>query len=529
MADQGQLNKQHLKLYLKVLYNTNNRRAKTPYNSKTENSNRIVLQMLGSVVMGVPLVFFITRFNNFTFALEMTFLSIISLLVLSFITEYSNLLFDTKDNDILFHRPISDRTVFAGRVIYILLFAFLMGSAMSLIPMIYLLVVDGGMMLLGYIVALVFTIFFSVFISLFLYMVLIKYLGGEKFNKFLYAFQILISAGLILFINIDRDFFQSVDFDSVATNLSHWAFAIPPVWEYGIVDFIANGNNSYSNLLLVLLAVVVPAVLGWFSYKYLAKSFKHEILKSDVKVGRKSSGFKISLAAFYAKMCTFNVVERNLFKTIYKILCRDKDFMMKVSSSAATMIILAGLNAYRIFVKSNETDGAPSDVMLLVIIYMLSVMYINAAQRFSIGKFKDVSDKYKASPMAKPGVISIAVIKALSCMFLVPIYMVASVFIVFVWGWEAVVNLIAVFFVVNIVANFTVFSGKSRFPLSLNNGDDGSTLTVMFGLFLLLVAAALHFIAMVIPYGVWGYTLIVAGASMLMMSRLKKKKWRDFM
>lgn len=528
MVKADKLNKHHLKLYLKVLYKINNRRAKSPYNNKSDSSGRMVFQLLGCVMLGLPLLIINMNVDKLALALNITFLCIISLLVFSFVTEFCNLLFDTKDNEILFPRPISNKTVFVGRVIYILSYSFILGFAMALFPMIYLLVNEGGMVFLGFFAALVPAILFSIFISLFLYMVLIKLLGGERFNKLMYGIQVVLSVFIILLINIDRGFFDSIDFCETASVFNYWTFAIPSAWEYSIVDLIVNGNKSANNLQLVSMATLFPLILGWFSYRYLSRSFKQEILKSDVKVGKSKSKFRISLAGFYADLCTFNKTERNLFKTIYKVLCRDKDFMLKVTSSVVTMFVLVALNLYKIFVESAKSHEAPSDIMLLVVIYVLSVMYISAAQRFSIGKFNDVSERYKASPMASPGVLNIVVVKVLSCMFLLPIYLIAGVFVFYVWGWNALLGLVVAFFAVNIVANLTVFSGKSCFPLSLNKGDGDGVWTVILSLLFLFLAATFHFLAGLIPYGLPVYILSIAVFFIFSMRKLKRKQWKDF-
>lgn len=89
--------------------------------------------------------------------------------------------------------------------------------------------------------------------------------------------------------------------------------------------------------------------------------------------------------------------------------------------------------------------------------------------------------------------------------------------------------MVTVFFIINIITRITIFSGKSKFPLSLNNADGEKFGIVLFSILLLLLAAAIHYLALIIPYGAWVYVLIAGIFYFIMMRGLRKKKWRDFM
>jgi len=450
------------------------------------------------------------------------------MLIVSFILEYSNVLFDANDNNILFYRPISDKTVFLGRVVYIALFAFLFGLSMGVIPLIYLLIAKGCLVFLSFLVAVITIILFSVFFSLFLYMLLMRWVGGEKLNKFIFIFQMLISIGIILISNVGSDYLKTIDFSGLNFFSHYWCLLIPPAWEVAIVDMFSFGNYSLTNILLSIMAVLVPLVLGVISYKFLSKSFKQEILKFDVKSEGKTDKKRFSFANIFAKLFTRNREELSIFKTIYRILHREKTFMMSMYSSFAFLLVITAINFYKISTKEGEMTVELSNRFSTILLYILSMVFISAAQRFSIGNFKDVSDKYKAAPIARPGIVKIATIKVLNCKFLIPVLTVASVFIIYLWGWDKILSLISVYFIVNIIAAVIIFSGKSRFPLSLSKADGEKTGDAIISFILLILAGFIHYGVLFISYGILVYMLVAGLLYYLLMRRFRKVMWGDF-
>ena len=98
-----QLNKTHLKEYLRLLYVANNRVDKKNSTNST-SSTRWLKQFGASLLIGAFLVFVFSRMADFNLATAIFFLVIMFTLIAEFLSEYAIILLDTKDNDILFEQ-----------------------------------------------------------------------------------------------------------------------------------------------------------------------------------------------------------------------------------------------------------------------------------------------------------------------------------------------------------------------------------------------------------------------------------------
>lgn len=529
MVSTEKINMQQLKAYLKLLYKINNRKAQSSFSKKKDGSNRIVMQIVSCTIIGLPLMFIIRSMNNFDFALFSAFTFIMTLLVLNFINECSDVLFNTNESNILFHRPINDRTVFAGRLIYILLYGLVFGLAMALIPLVYLFVSDGFEVFLGFLLGTISTVFFSVSFSAFLYMVLVKAMGGEKFKKVLFVFQAVISMGLIITINLDKTFLQNVDFSTINFLSEYWVLLLPPAWEFGIVDLVSGINISITSILLAILGIIAPIGLSCISLRYLSDSFKSDMIALDNKSNRIVKKKRFALENIFARLFTHSRQEAGIFKTVFKILLRDRDFMMKMYSSSAVFVTIMGLNFYKMLGTETVMSEKKISVIIVLILYTAAMVFIMSAERFAVGEHKDISDRYKGAPVENPGMLSVAIIKSLYSIFFIPLFTLITIGMVYIWGAGTLLDVMIVFFASNIIVRVLSFSGKKKFPLSLDKAHGESFWTTMLTLFSSIFLGAVHWGVKLVPYGSLVYCLVLGILYFILIKNLRQSTWREFM
>ncbi|MGB5989692.1 MAG: hypothetical protein WBG43_08130 [Marinifilaceae bacterium] len=520
-----QLNKTHLKEYLRLLYVANNRVDKKNSTNST-SSSRWAKQFWASLLIGSFLVFMFSRMADFNLATALFFLVIMFTLIAEFLSEYAIILLDTKGNDILFHHPISSQTVFAGRLIYILAVALFSGLTIAFPYLIYVIVSKGVLVGLGFIISCVLTIISSISLALFLYVLLFKFCGAERLKNIINYVQIAMSMILIATYYLSIELFDLTDLSQLSFSYEWWSVFVPSYWFLSILDILGGVEIPVFAKLFPALAVILPCVLSVFSYKYLSKIFKTELIRFDHKEKKTEKiKSKFTLTNFYIKFFAVNKIERELFVLYKKLLSRDKNFKMAVYPAIAYSLVMPIIRIVK------ETSKAPlsesTDVSLfLFALYFSSIVFITSVFSFHIGDYGKLSDLYRVSPLKKKGLIMTSALKVLNYNFLLVPMLLCSVFIGYIWGFTYVFNVVTVFFIVNIICMLMLLIGTSRFPLSLAKGDsDKISMGVkMFAIiaFLSMVGVA-HYYILFATYGLIIYTSLLAVVYLIIIRYLRVK------
>lgn len=520
-----QINKTHLKDYLKLLYIANNR-VDHGFSKKSNTSSRWIKQFFSSAVVGLLSMFMLAFFPNFQFASFLFFIILMITLITSFLSEYSNILLDTKDNNILFHHPISSQTVFTGRLIYIIAVALFSGLSICFPSILYMLFAKGALMGLGFFFASILAIFTSVSLALFLYILLFKFLGGERLKDIINYIQIGFSVVFISCFYLSDHLFDVSDIENIIFTYEWWAAFVPPLWQVAFIDVFSPVATSVLCKLLAAIALFFPIVIGLFSYKHLASVFKTEMVKFDIKEQRmEKKKSKLALSVIYAKLFTINKLERSLFSLYNKLFSRDRSFKMMVYPAVAYSLVLPLIK----ILKANKEAGLSVDTsasVYLTALYYSSMLFITAVLYLSIGDYGNVSDIYKAAPLKKTGFVLSSSLKVLNYnFFLIPLF-ISSVFITYVWGWTHLLSVVTVFLSINIVGIFALLASEFKFPLSLPKAEMSKTsMGVMIFLVMILLGflGLMHYYILMAPYGLIIYTSLLAIGYLASLSALRSK------
>lgn len=507
-----QLNKTHLKEYLKLLYVANNRVDKRS-SKKSNTSNRWLKQFAAFLGMGVFFLFVFSRIPNFDISTSLFFLVLIFTLITEFLSEYTMILLDTKDNNILFHHPISSQTVFVGRLIYILAVALLSGLSLAIPYFIYVIVLKGFLVGLGFVISCLLAIISSVSLALFLYVLLFKLCGAERLKNIINYVQIGMTMTLLAVYYLSIELLDFADFSQLSFSYEWWSVFIPSSWFLSILDVVNGSDIPVFAKLFSIIGVVLPCVLSYFSFKYLSRIFKTELVRFDHKeIKIEKSKKKFSLSNAYSKLVAVNRVEKELFVIYKKLLGRDKNFKMAVYPAIAYSLVMPII---KIVKASSEAplSASSSASIFLYVLYFGSFVFIGSVFSFYIGDYSDVSDLYRVSPLKKRGLIITSLLKVLSFNFLLLPLLLSSIFIQYIWGYTYLLNVLTVFFVVNILSIVMLLFGTLRFPLSLSKADSNKVIMTFQILGIMTVLGVLgvaHYFILSVSYGLIVYTLILA-------------------
>ncbi|MBZ0098498.1 MAG: hypothetical protein K8F30_05410, partial [Taibaiella sp.] len=182
----------HVKLMMdnrKPLSFGNNRGVE--HKKKKDRKYTTWLTMLFSFFMGFVYVFpvIITEFDP-VIGLAFFYTMFIFIFTFTLITDFANVLIDTKDKFVLFSRPVSDRTIMLSRLLYIMIYLLRLVIPMSLPAWIVFGIIKGWKGALFFPFPLVLLVFVVLFLVSALYLLMLRLASPGRFKDVLNYFQI---------------------------------------------------------------------------------------------------------------------------------------------------------------------------------------------------------------------------------------------------------------------------------------------------------------------------------------------------
>jgi ABC-2 type transport system permease protein len=439
-------------------------------------------------------------------ALVFIYTIIIFMTAISLISDFTSVLLDTTDNAIIQFRPIDSRTMAVARIVHIILYMLMITLSLSLGTLILGAVKYGPLFMLLFLISLMFVVLFVVFVSNIFYLFLIKVSGEKRFRDIILYFQIFMAALAMGIYQLPRLMGASF-LKNFTLEIRWWTYFMPPAWLAAPVDAAVTGVMSREALFLTLIGIFLPVVCMVIVIRYLAPGFNKAILrleKAGPEIETKIKGHKLPL--FFSRLVASKPAERAAFQLVWWVSGRDRKFKLKVYPSFGYMLAMAA------FMTLNQKGGLtkallnlPNTKSYLFFLYFGCLLIPMALLQMRL------SDQYQAAwvyyflPIARPGEIIRGGIKAMIVKFGGIIFIMLSVLILFIWGWQVIDDICLAFLNMVIVSYALGLVVKNDFPFAkaYSVAREAQKGIVVFPLLLIPgILGVLHFILTFVPYGV---------------------------
>ena len=407
--------------------------------------NIFISLVMGGVYM-LPLIIVTDR----VFSLTIFFTLLLAVMTLMLITDFSNVLFDARDKYILFPRPVNDRTLVLARMLHVFIYLFRIVLPMSLPGWVALGYFDGLRSALLFPFILILMVCFALFLVNSIYLLVLNLVKAEKFKDIINYFQIVASAVFFASVYLLPRLFDSEhphDFDILNYR---WVRFIPSYWLAVCWSWIGFPTSLAGTTYLGVLAVILPLVCMYVLVKWLAPAFSQKISGIDavdvsehrtVGIERRKTGSK-----FYQKIAyAFNRSDdaRAGFMIAWLQTSRSRSFRMRVFPTFAYIPVyffyMLTQNHTSFAYAFNHLNYQPRHLLLL---YMSSFVMISALNYLTMSDQYKAAWVYYATPVEKPGRIMIGAFKAIWVKYFLPFLITLSVFILYVWGVSAIMDII---------------------------------------------------------------------------------------
>lgn len=497
---------------LQVKLTMDKRRVPTIFNvnasKKKKEGNQFVKSLGIYALYGITLVPFIFLGDNYLFQVSIMFGITMFILMTSLISDFSAVLLDVRDKTILNTKPVDSRTVNAAKIVHVTIYITLLAGAFLIIPIIFMIGVQGVIFSLLFLIEMLFLILFIMSLTALIYIFILRYFSGEKLKDIINYVQILLSVGIIIGYQIVIRIFDFVSFD-FTYNFSWWHVFIPPMWFGAPFELFLHQNSSSGIILLSILALIMP-IGSIILYYRLMPTFERNLEKLMEETA-KNNKRKWKLGALIERIICTGHEERTFYRFSATMMSQERDFKLRVYPGLGMAFIFPFIflfndlstRSFSELVNSNSYFTIYfSHIIIGIVVYMLKY----SAKYKGAWIFQTTPIKYRSQFYS-------ATLKAFLVKLYLPIFLSLSVVYVAIFSIRIIPDLAVVLLTAmlhTLIAYKWLNNGIYPFSEALETSQQGgSSMKTFLLMFIVALFAGVHFTVKFFPMGIYGYLVVL--------------------
>ncbi len=462
---------------------------------------------------GLLTIPFIVLGDNYLFQMSIMFGFVMFIVMTSMIADFSSVLLDIRDKNILYTRPIDKKTISAAKMMHVFIYLFYLTASIVTIPLIVGLFRHGIVFFLLSIILIILMEAFILVLTALIYMLILKFFDGEKLKDIVNYVQIGLSFTIMIGYQVLGRSFEIINFHAVLTP-KWWQVFIIPMWFAAPYEVALNGHFDSFYIIFSILAISVP-IVAFFVYLRLVPTFEKNLQKLavySVAKEKKQSKFGKTIIQL---LCS-SKEEQAFFRFASIMMKNERDFKLKVYPSLGFAIIMPFIflfNSLRDGGFSSISDGKGYLTIYSTMIFIPSVIMM---LKFS-GKYKGAWI-YKTLPLGDLSPLFKGTLKAFLVRLYLPMYFIICILFVVIFGGRVIPDLILVLLISALYSVICFIILKKAIPFSESFEAVGQTESwKVFGLMIpIVIFAGLHYLSTLVGFGVYIYIVIMLIANLFL-------------
>lgn len=521
-----------MRLILKVKLTMDERRVPTimkDNRNEDKGKNKFMKSLLFYGLMGLFIGMITFLPINKMYVYTMFFGMFMFLVLTVFISDFSSVLLDVRDRNLIATRGVSSRTINAAKITHICYYVFLISLSLCWLAII-------GTFKSGILTGILFLVeifiadIFMIVITALLYFFILKFFNGEKVKDIINFVQIILTIVMAVGYQFLGRIFNLVDFNITYTE-KLWNLIFPPMWFSSPIYLAEGGRISSINIALTVIAVIVP-LISIMIYIKQSNNFELYLAKlnsSDSKEKEKRKGVFFKLGRVF---CRSNA-EKAYYTLANSIMKKEREFKLKVYPSLGFTIVFPLLFIF-IFSQDNkfssllEWQNSLANSKNYLNIYFFALMISTVMTMLQYSQCYKAAWIFKTSPLTDEGEIYRGSYKAFLFNVLLPLYLFESIIFILCFKVKVIIHLIiALLFITLMIPSLHMMNNFSLpFTEEFNAGDNSSN--VIIAILSLCVVGAGAFIHNILVQriemlSIYGVVLIILNVVMWRKIAMKKE------
>lgn len=423
---------------------------------------------------------------------------IMFMLITTLVSDFSSVLLDVKDKNILFTKPIDHRTINAAKIIHILNYLVSLSLALAGPSLIIAFIKYGIIFVLVFLIELILINITMILFTSLLYFLLLYFFDGEKLKDIINYFQIFLSIVLIIGYQVMVRVVDFVDMD-MKLDLKWWHGLVPSVIFSSPLSIIGDRDFQACNLVFSVLTIVIPIISIIIYMKYVVPNFEKSIqkLNDNSSSNNKKMGRKLKKLQRVAKIVCRNNEEKAAYVFTKNMCGKERDFKLKVYPALAMSLVFPFIYVF-IFTDDIQSLANIKNIFLEKNLHF--TMYIAICLISTVVPMIMYSEKFKGAwlfnvvPIKNKENIFKGAFKGFTFNYVYPLYVGLSLIYVAIAGPKIIVDLIISLLALNIccLVSFTVVNAYP-FSKEISIGNSENTKTTFISIGSALVLGFFHY------------------------------------
>lgn len=485
------------------------RRVPTIFNdsSNKKEGNHFLKSLWIYALYGLILIPFILLGDNYVFLMSIVFGMTMFILMTSMISDFSTVLLDVRDKNILHTKPINGRTLSAMKVVHVMIYMALITLSFATLPILVSAFRHGIVFSLVFFVELVLTMLLVIVLTAFVYLLVLRFFDGERLKDIINYVQILLSLGVVVGYQVLIRSFDLVDFE-ILYSFSWWHLFIPPLWYGATFELVLHQNFSGAMITFTALSFLVP-ILAILFYARLMPSFERNLEKLVSETG-KGKEKKNRLDDLWAKITCRSNEERVFFRFAAMMMKQEREFKLKVYPGLGIALVFPF-----IFIFSELRERPLADIStgkMFLFIYFCNLLIPTTVQmlKFS-GNYKG-SWLMKAAPIKHASALYSGSLKALLVKLYLPVLLLVGIAFTWMFTGRIIPDLVAVFLagIIQALLTYKLINNETYpFSNSFEFAQEANGIKMIIPILLIGVFVILHLFAMMVDNGIYMYIIVL--------------------
>lgn len=459
---------------------------------------------------------------------------IIFLLMSTMISDFSSVLLDVREKNILLPRPITPKTLNAAKVIHIVYYLFYITLALAGPSLVIGTFRYGLIFLTIYLIELILICAFVVFFTSILYTLILRFFDGERLKDLINYFQITLSVVMLISYQLIGRIFDISD-AVITSSPAWWHYIMPTAWFAAPFCLFLEHERSLYNICLSIAALAVPLISLVLYIKAVVPHFEKNLQKLNTQNSRKNEtkGVKAAVNEKIAELLCPGDHERLFYKFTQDIAGNERKLKLRLYPSLAFAVFMPFVFMLNLLGHGKtivEVYNSISSGVYYLGLYFTGIMLGSAILMLKNSENYKGAWIYMALPLQSPAPVFKGAFKGFLIKFTIPVYLFTSLIFVILYGFRIIPDVLLIFFNMMILILLIFKFSKKELPFykDFQYTQDGNTTgLIMLCFFITALLGGVHFLVNLVPFGVTINMAVSILIVILLWKSSFKIAWKD--
>ncbi|KAI7269614.1 hypothetical protein KC345_g7551, partial [Hortaea werneckii] len=347
------------------------------------------------LLLGLMLIAMVAPEGNSILMMGLLFSIVMFMITTTLISDFSSVLLDLRDKNILFSKPVDHRTLNMAKNIHILIYLLTLTFTFTGPSLLFSLYRHGVAFFLLYAAEIILMDGFILVFTALTYLLILRFFDSEKVKDLINYVQIILSIGVAVGAQLISHLFDITEL-GLTFAPAWWQFLIAPVWFAAPFELLNAGPGNGHLTALAILAFVVPIVL-FVAYVKLMPAFERSLQKlAEQGAAGQDSG---RLSRRLSEITCRNKEEAMFFRFTWSMMKNEREFKLRVYPSVGLSLALPF-----IFMFNQVWTGDPAALRnskAYLFIYFSALMMMTVVQMLRYSASYKGAWIYKVIPLPR--------------------------------------------------------------------------------------------------------------------------------